>query len=177
MIVPPRYDSADTYQGELAGEPSPPPYSPPPYEDDEDYDVYYYWPSLSPYILVPVTKSQEGELDEQPRREQTTTNKKSAPQQTPSPQTPPTVTRAVQTVDELASSQSLDSPLSPKDSFASNITFPEHSVGGMDEVGYSKLFRAGLVAESPPSARHFDTVGDKIRQLFRSSKMVASGSR
>lgn len=110
MIVPPRYNSACTHlDDELAGQPSPPPYSPPPYEDDEDYDVYYYWPSVSPYILIPVTKAQENVLDEQPHREQATTNKKSTPQHTPSSQPPPTVTRAVQTVDELASSQSLES--------------------------------------------------------------------
>lgn len=30
-----------------------PPYSPPPYDDDE-YDVYLFWPSSYPHVLVPV---------------------------------------------------------------------------------------------------------------------------
>ncbi|KAI0347286.1 hypothetical protein BDW22DRAFT_513056 [Trametopsis cervina] len=117
--------------------------------EDYDYDVYLYWPSSSPGVLVPAYSDYSDE-----------------------PVSP--LNLASDTEDELEALEIGPSQLlnfSPTFTVDPDFVFPadESTTQGLDANGYSRLFRMGLVSKSREFTRHLDDILKGAWQTVASS--------
>ncbi|KAI0699438.1 hypothetical protein BC835DRAFT_571095 [Cytidiella melzeri] len=150
------------------------------YDYEADYDVYLFWPSSSPQVLVPANaryadvKVGEGSVVVL-RRVESFLRSHALDKLTWQSQDTLSPTELHSDTDdeldelELGSSQLLN--FTPTFSFDSDFVFPENnrSTDGLDANGYSKLFRMGLVSKSRGITRQLDNILKSAWRTFASS--------
>ncbi|GJE99649.1 hypothetical protein PsYK624_159200 [Phanerochaete sordida] len=139
---------------------------PPPYVEDDDYDVYLFYPSISSRALVPTNGAPPFKAAEAPVI---------VPERTYSslPTYQSSANDDNHVVEELDVASCCLAPLSSACASVSTVVLPEGDA--LERAGYSTLFRAGLASKSRKIGQRLCCLRRGIRKALEVLKLKSTG--
>ncbi|GJE86155.1 hypothetical protein PsYK624_022350 [Phanerochaete sordida] len=138
-------------------------------DEDEDYDVYLFWPSSPESHVLLSERLSRGTLSEV-----SSPTLHNAPASNEGHlSTYPSVYRPSIDSEDGMQAASIIPPPSPTYTFVSDYVFPEREQEtGMDVAGYSRIFTAGLALTSRQITRQIGTFYRDLQRAFNWSSWV-----